>query len=158
LFSPTVPLLSCTICSIGLILHLFKMAGRDQELSFEGRKEEARRIRLKYPNRVPVICQPARKSDLPNIEKKKLLVPMTMLIAEFKFVIQKHIANSLSFPSQVNLSNPESKTIYLFVNNTAPKAGAMMSQIDEQHVSDDGFLYMQYAAENTLGHPCPLVG
>ncbi|CDI79851.1 microtubial-binding protein, putative [Eimeria acervulina] len=118
------------------------------EISFEKRTAEAHRIRAKYPNRIPVICEKAPRSDLPVIEKKKFLVPMNMLVGEFKYIIHKHINQCAS--SQGSPLTHE-KTIYLFVENTAPKAGALIQEVYEQHVADDGFLYVEYSAENTLG-------
>ena len=41
----------------------------------EQRKTEAERIRQKYPDRIPVICEKADKTDIPTIDKKKYLVP-----------------------------------------------------------------------------------
>merc|ERR1719465_251633 len=114
-------------------------------MSFEKRLEESRRILSKYPNRVPVICEKAARSDLPEIEKKKFLVPGTMLCGEFKYIVHKHI-------NQVTDANLASdQTIYLFVNSTSPKTGALMSEVYEQYKADDGFLYITYSAENTLG-------
>lgn len=37
------------------------------------------------------------------------------------------------------------------MGSTSPKTGAMMSEIYEQHKAGDGFLYITYSAENTLG-------
>lgn len=37
----------------------------------EKRKAEAERIRQKYPDRIPVICERAEKTDIPDIDKKK---------------------------------------------------------------------------------------
>lgn len=45
------------------------------EHPFDKRKAEAERIRQKYPDRIPVICEKAEKSDIPTIDKKKYLVP-----------------------------------------------------------------------------------
>ena len=39
-------------------------------LSLDKRKSEAERIRAKYPDRVPVICEKADRSDIPDIDKK----------------------------------------------------------------------------------------
>jgi GABA(A) receptor-associated protein len=112
---------------------------------FEKRVAEANRILAKYPDRVPVVCEKAPRSELPDIEKKKFLVPGTMLVGEFKYIIHKHI-------NQTGASSIASdQTIYLFVNGTSPKTGALMSEIYEQHKADDGFLYVAYSAENTLG-------
>jgi|LauGreDrversion4_2_1035121.scaffolds.fasta_scaffold141343_1 GABA(A) receptor-associated protein len=60
---------------------------------FEKRCSESRRILSKYPDRVPVIVErnARAKNSLPEIEKKKFLVPGTMLCGEFKYIIHKHI-------------------------------------------------------------------
>merc|ERR1711957_995144 len=119
------------------------MALRD-EIPFEKRSAESRRILAKYPDRVPVICGKGARSDLPDIDKKKFLVPGTMLCGEFKYIVHKHLA-------QGSAPITSDQTIYLFVNRTSPKTGALMAEVYEQHKSDDGFLYVEYSAENTLG-------
>merc|ERR1712054_438998 len=116
----------------------------------EKRAAEAKRILAKYPDRVPVVCEKALRSELPDIDKKKFLVPGTMLLGEFKYIIHKHI-------TQTNAASIASdQTIYLFVNGASPKTGSLMSEIYETQKSldgFDGFLYVSYSAENTLGSP-----
>ena len=55
--------------------------------SFEKRSAEARRIIAKYPERIPVMIDRHPRSDLPDIDKKKFLVPDTMLCGQFKYII-----------------------------------------------------------------------
>ncbi|CAD7923861.1 unnamed protein product [Amoebophrya sp. A120] len=123
------------------------MASVQKESTFEKRSAEARRILAKYPDRIPVICEKAARSDLPDIDKKKFLVPDTMLCGQFKYIIHKHINQCATAGSQISAD----QTIYLFVNNTSPKTGALMSEIYDSYKADDGFLYITYSAENTLG-------
>jgi len=82
-----------------------------EAVPFEKRSAEARRILLKYPDRIPVICEKASRSDLPDIDKKKFLVPGTMLCGEFKYIIHKHINQT------ANATIASDQTIYLLVNN-----------------------------------------
>jgi len=117
-----------------------------EAVPFEKRTAESKRILAKYPDRIPVICEKAQRSDLPDIDKKKFLVPGTMLCGEFKYIVHKHITQVAS-----GAMAPD-KTIYLFVGSTSPKTGALMSDVYDQHKGDDGFLYITYSAENTLGH------
>eukprot|EP00930_Biecheleria_cincta_P084951 TRINITY_DN74374_c0_g1_i1.p1 TRINITY_DN74374_c0_g1~~TRINITY_DN74374_c0_g1_i1.p1 ORF type:complete len:126 (-),score=31.19 TRINITY_DN74374_c0_g1_i1:102-479(-) len=123
-------------------------AALQETVSFEKRSAEAQRILTKYPDRIPVICEKAGRSDLPEIEKKKFLVPGTMLCGEFKYIIHKHIQQAVSGKGLA-----ADQAIYLFVNksNTSVKTGALMSEVYESHKADDGFLYITYSAENTLG-------
>jgi len=115
-----------------------------EQVSFDTRNAEAKRIAQKYPDRVPVICEKAARSDLPDLLKKKFLVSRAMLCGEFKHIIQRHMAQTdgaLSFE----------QTIYLVVGNITPRTGTPMSEVYEQHRDEDGFLYIRYTAENTLG-------
>merc|ERR1712151_709663 len=98
-----------------------------ESVPFEKRAAEARRIRAKYPDRIPVICERAPRSNLPDIEKKKFLVPGTMLVGEFKYIIHKHIKQT------ADESIAADQTIYLHVDGTAPKTGALVSEVCDQY-------------------------
>jgi len=105
--------------------------------------EEARKIREKYPDRVPIICERSPYStDLPEMSKRKFIVAGTMLCGEFKYMVHKHLAQALTSPEQ---------TIYIFVNGLAPKTNTPMSELYDRLRAEDGFLYVKYGAENTLG-------
>lgn len=111
-----------------------------------GMSEEARKIREKHPDKVPVICDRSPyATGLPDIEKKKFMVSGTMLCGEFKYMIHKHISKALAGDRSAE------QTIYLFVNGLAPKTSTPMSELYEKLRADDGFLYIKYGAENTLG-------
>ncbi|KAI3719208.1 hypothetical protein L6452_20103 [Arctium lappa] len=117
-----------------------KMAkGFRQEHEFSKRHAEASRIREKYPDRIPVIVERAEKSDIPNIDKKKYLVPADLTVGQFVYVIRKRIKLSAE------------KAIFIFVENVLPPTGAIMSTIYDEKKDDDGFLYVTYSGENTFG-------
>jgi len=103
------------------------------------RKAEAQRIRAKYPDRIPVISEKAENSNIPDIDKKKYLVPADLTMGQFVYVIRKRI------------KLPPEQAIFVFVNNTLPPAAALMSQIYSDHKDEDGFLYVTYSGENTFG-------
>ena len=103
------------------------------------RKSEAARIRAKYPDRIPVICEKDDRSDIPDIDKKKYLVPADLTVGQFVYVIRKRIKLS-----------PE-KAIFIFINNTLPPTASLMSTIYEEQKDSDGFLYITYSGENTFG-------
>ncbi|XP_031482117.1 autophagy-related protein 8C-like [Nymphaea colorata] len=111
------------------------------EHPLERRKTESARIREKYPERIPVIVEKADRTDIPDIDKKKYLVPADLTVGQLVYVIRKRIKLS-----------PE-KAIFIFVKNVLPPTGAMMSAIYEEHKDEDGFLYMTYSGENTFGSP-----
>ncbi|EER18681.1 autophagy 8i, putative [Perkinsus marinus ATCC 50983] len=124
-------------------------------IPFDRRLAEARRILQKYPDRVPVIVERAERSDLPEIEKKKFLVPGTMLCGEFKYIVHKHITQAAESNASEGHRGIQGisaeQTIYLFVKKKTPRTGSMMSELYDAHKDEDGFLYLTYSAENTLG-------
>eukprot|EP00930_Biecheleria_cincta_P046911 TRINITY_DN3243_c0_g1_i1.p1 TRINITY_DN3243_c0_g1~~TRINITY_DN3243_c0_g1_i1.p1 ORF type:complete len:125 (+),score=26.36 TRINITY_DN3243_c0_g1_i1:76-450(+) len=124
------------------------MATLAEAVPFEKRHAEAQRILTKYPDRVPVICEKAASCNLPEIEKKKFLVPGTMLCGEFKYIVHKHIQQASS-----GQGIAADQAIYLFASQgkVSMKTGALMSEAYVNHRADDCFLYITYSAENTLG-------
>ncbi|PRQ28423.1 autophagy-related protein 8C-like [Rosa rugosa] len=110
-----------------------------KELALERRQAEACRIREKYPERVPVIVEKAVKSDIPDIDKKKYLVPADLTVGQFVYVVRKRIKLSAD------------KAIFIFVKNTLPSTAASMSTIYEENKDEDGFLYMTYSGEQVFG-------
>jgi GABA(A) receptor-associated protein len=109
--------------------------------SFDYRLVESSRIRDKYTERIPVICQklPNANRDCPDIDKKKYLIPLDLTIGQFIWVIR----NRLKLPSE--------KALYIFINGVIPPIGKLMSKIDEEHRDKDGFVYFYYNLESTFG-------
>ena len=81
----------------------------------------------------------AEKSDIPEIDKRKYLVPADLTVGQFVYVIRKRIML------------PPEKAIFIFVNDTLPPTAALMSAIYQDHKDKDGFLYVTYSGENTFG-------
>jgi GABA(A) receptor-associated protein len=120
---------------------LSKNSGFKVKHTFEKRFSESQRIKDKYPDKIPVICEKGKVGDdIPDIDRKKYLCPSDISIANFMFVIRKRIK-----------LKPE-KSIFLFVNDTnlVPTA-SLLSQVYENHKDEDGFLYITYNGESTFG-------
>jgi GABA(A) receptor-associated protein len=107
--------------------------------TFEERKSECDIIRKKYPNRIPIIVIKNSKSDIPDIDKNKFLVPNDLSIAQFLFTIRKRIK-----------LRPE-QSLFLFVKNTLPRSDILLQQLYKEMQDEDGFLYITYSGENTFG-------
>ncbi len=91
-----------------------------------------------------MIVEKAAKSDVPDIDKKKYLVPSDITVGKFVYEIRKHMKLS-----------PE-KAIFLFVGNgVLPPTAALMSQIYDRFKDEDGFLYIVYSGENSFGAASP---
>lgn len=110
------------------------------EHSFEKRKAEADRIKEKYPDRIPIIVERLENSNVPDIDKKKYLVPSDLTMGQFVYVIRKRI------------KLPADQAIFIFVNNTLPPAAALVSQVYKEHCDGSGFLFVSYSGESTFGN------
>lgn len=107
--------------------------------SISSRMTESARIRQKYPDRVPIICERHAKSILPKIAKNKFLVPYDMRIAHFLTIIRQkmHLDPAVA--------------IILYVGNTIPSPDTFINNLYENYGDEDGFLYITYTGENTFG-------
>lgn len=111
-----------------------------EEHTLEKRQAEATRIKEKYPDRIPVIVERAESSkSIPDIDKKKYLVPADLTVGQFVYVIRKRIKLS-----------PE-RAIFIFIDNKLPPSASLMSAVYEEMKDKDGFLYIKYSGENTFG-------
>lgn len=112
-----------------------------KKFDFSQRLAEASRIRSKYPNRVPIILEKsAGCHTVPDIDKKKFLVPQDLTMGQFQYVVRKRLKG---------LSAEQG--LFFFVNDTMPPVSELLSVLYSAHKSTDGFLYMMFAGENTFG-------
>lgn len=105
----------------------------------ENRMNESKKILLKYPNRIPIIVEKSDNCSLPDISKKKYLVPNDMSMSQFLYVVRKRI--------QLEPSN----SLFIMINNHLVPSAKSLGVIYEDDKDDDGFLYMVYSTENTFG-------
>lgn len=110
--------------------------------SFEERFDEVQRIKKKYPEHIPVICEKDLNAGagIASCDKCKYLLKRNMTICEFIYIIR----------TKIKLS-PE-KGLFFFINGVIPAMNEMMCTIYRNHKSNDGFLYMRYTSENTFGY------
>ena len=102
---------------------------------------EATKIKQRYPDRVPIIVEKSEniRTDLPDINKNKYLVPKDLSLGQFIYVIRR----------QLQLS-PD-KALFLFVNNRLLPSSELMGTIYATECNMDGFLYVVYSGESVFG-------
>ena len=103
------------------------------------RIKESSIILSKYRNRVPIIVEKHETCDLPMIEKYKYLSPKDLTIAQFMFIIRKHIKLE------------SSQTLFITINNELVNSSQKISDIYSDYKDKDGFLCIVYTSENTFG-------
>jgi GABA(A) receptor-associated protein len=111
-----------------------------QENSFEDRKKETVKIMKKYDDRIPIIIERSARTDLPDVEKNKYLVPDTLTVGQFIFTALR-----------TRLKIDREKALFVFINDQIPPTSASLKDVYDEHKDEDGFLYITYAGENTFG-------
>lgn len=106
---------------------------------FDERKAEVARVRSRTPDRIPVICERALNSSVPELDKKKYLIPPDVTVGAFIVSIRRRIT-----------IEPE-KAIFLFVGDNVPSNSTLMGDLYNTYKDEDGFLYVTYSGENTYG-------
>lgn len=101
------------------------------------RIKESAKMLEKYPDRVPIIVEAGK--DMPDIDKKKFLVPADLTLGQFAYVVRKRIKLLAS------------DALFLLSNNTMLPVSSLMSCIYEQYKDPDGFLYITYNKESVYG-------
>jgi GABA(A) receptor-associated protein len=112
-----------------------------QQYTFEQRHAESNRISRKHPDRVPIICEKSKSNshDLPEVAKIKYLVPRELTVCQFNFFIRQRL----------RLASDES--LFLFINKNVISATCIIGEIYEFEKDEDGFMYVEYAKEQTFG-------
>ena len=117
--------------------------------SLEDRLHEFKTIRKNHPDKIPIICEKAKKSTISeqysvnldkDIDKHKFLVPEHFSMGQFSYIIRRRL----------NISQEEALFIYVNNNKIISSSQSLIS-VYEENKSQDGFLYIQYGSENTFG-------
>lgn len=118
-----------------------------KKFSYNKRFDEANRVIEKYPTRAPIIVEKSsHATDIPNIDRKKYLVPKDITVAEFIYIIRKRLYNIN--PTKFTAD----KALYFFVNDSCMAVPSQsINLLYENHKDDDNFLYIKYAGESTFG-------
>ncbi|GMH20922.1 hypothetical protein Nepgr_022764 [Nepenthes gracilis] len=112
-----------------------------EEYTFEERLKESTEMIAKYPDRVPVIAERYARTDLPDLEKQKFLVPRDMSVGQFIHILSGR------------LHLPAGKALFIFMKNVLPETSRLMGAVYESNKDEDRFLYLCYSTEKTFGCP-----
>lgn len=106
---------------------------------FDDRVKLSQEIRDRYPDRVPVICEPKKGSEM-RIDKVKFLAPKDFKMGHFMVTLRNRV-------SKVKASD----ALYVFCENVCPPSDQTLGELYERFKSDDGLLYFQFDKESTFG-------
>lgn len=106
--------------------------------SLEDRRKCSSQLRLRYPDRIPILMERGDRT-MPELTKFKFLVPIEATMGRFVYDVRQY--STLK----------STQGLFLFVHETILPNGMPMSQIYEKYQDEDGFLYITYSGENTFG-------
>ena len=108
------------------------------QYTFEERRYESDRLRIRFLDRTPVVIYPGPRGA--PIDKNKYLVPSHLTFGGFMHIVRKRIKLS---PVQ---------SLVGFINGTVlPASSSTIKDLYREHADQDGFLYVTYTLENTFG-------
>jgi len=111
-----------------------------KNVPFDERKLKASLILKQHPERIPVVveCSETLQAIHP-LKKNKFIVPHDLTLAQFMFVIRKHMK-----------LNPE-YAIFVFINNRLHPTTTPIGIIYAEEKDEDGFMYLDVFQESTFG-------
>ena len=116
------------------------------ERTFDERKAYSDKVKVKYPDRVPVIIQKNETfENLPELDNSKYLIPKNFMVNDVLALIRKKMQQ---------VKNKEAIFLFIQTQDDGFILVPMNYRIDElykNHASEDGFLYMKYSLENCFG-------
>lgn len=111
-----------------------------KEKPFEQRVKESNDILAKYPDRVCLYIEKYENcKTVPDLEKKKYLVPASITASQIIFIIR----------SKLNI--PKDKALFFYINNNIISGDTTIYTYNNKYKNADGFLYLKYNAESCFG-------
>ncbi len=97
------------------------------------RKEEATKIRNKYPTKIPIIIEKSEPSNTPILKKEKYLIEENITVGGFIYNLRDQMDLGSEF------------VLYLFINGVyPPKTSEKLRDIYNIYKEKDEFLYITY--------------
>lgn len=104
------------------------------KLNFKANYKESKRLKEKYPTRIPVIVNDEFLKI--KLTKHKYLIPNTLTCGDFMCVIR----------TRLKISDEEA--MFMNIQKNIPSNSSLMS---DQNIEPDGFMYVDIRLENTFG-------
>ena len=106
--------------------------------TIEQRKKEFKKINEKYPERIPIVVDIENGKEL-FLKRRKFLVERDMIFINFVHIVRKMLKVS-----------PNESLFFLYEGIIPPQTHTL-GQIYGERKSEDGFMVLTVAKENTFG-------
>jgi GABA(A) receptor-associated protein len=115
------------------------------------RKIQAESIKIKHPDRIPIIITKNPNSSISDLKNCKFLVPTELTISQLIYIIRKKI--TLKADEAINIF-----IITMDSDEILPPSSSSLGTVYNDHVESkknhknyDGYLYIVYSGENVFG-------
>lgn len=111
-----------------------------KNVPFDERKLKASMILKQHPHRIPVVveCSDSLQAVHP-LNKNKFIVPYELTLAQFMFIIRKHMKLEPEY------------AIFVFINNRLHPNTTVLGAVYAEEKDEDGFMYLDVFQESTFG-------
>ena len=108
--------------------------------TFRKRKQESERILVKFEDKVPLLVEPASEKD-PPIRHRKYVVPRSVTFGNLIYMLNE----------KMKMGDGETLLLTLEEDRSIPRVASQVGELYDAKRNPDGFLYVKYRLENTLG-------
>ncbi|CAD5224270.1 unnamed protein product [Bursaphelenchus okinawaensis] len=109
------------------------------QLRFCCRRSESALLAEKHPNKVALIIERFKsEKNLKPLDKKHFLLPPEATVAQLKHVIGIRVS-------------AKNNSVFLLIQNEIPDATKTIRELARRHRSPDGFLYVKFSSEDSMG-------
>ena len=122
------------------ITSAFESAGTMNQTKLDNiTAESAKKLRQKYPDRIPVVI--SNVDNRVTLRKHKFLVPLDLTVGQLVYIIRRH-AEKIQ----------QSDALFIFVSKkqVIPPTSELIRNLYEEYNSD-GFVKLDVSLENTFG-------
>ena len=108
--------------------------------TFKERLEESSKMLIKYPDRIPIICEINIDNNIKTNQTVKYLVPNDITVGQLSYIIRKRF--------KIN----SNKAMYLLVGDKiVPPTSVTVRSLYDKHKAKCNFLFVNVAFESFFG-------
>jgi len=120
----------------------------NRDMPLELRKETVNQLKIKYPNKIPIIVEAinnvnGKNNTTPKITKNKFLASPETTVGHFIYEMRKYM----------NIGNHPDISIFIYISKKGiiPSSNIPIGHIYNLYKEDDGILVIYYSGESTFG-------
>ncbi|KAI6213194.1 hypothetical protein M3Y94_00121400 [Aphelenchoides besseyi] len=104
------------------------------------RRSESALLNEQHPHKIPLIIERFKNEKrLRELDRCQFMLPPRATVGQLQHVIRKRVCDGRNM------------AIYILIDGELPALDSTVAELAERYRSDDGWLYIRYSSEDTLG-------